>query len=68
MEELKKLYKDTQYKAVKYRILYFYGRCLYELGDYKKAIKSFVVLKGTDFYRKYKSEIDFMIKRAASRS
>ncbi len=67
MVQLYKLYSQTNFQAIKNRAIYFYARALYDMGKYSRSLKALLVLKGTRFYNKYKSEIDFMIKRAAKR-
>jgi hypothetical protein len=64
---LKTLYSKSGFKSIKHRITYFYARALYDLGKYKRAGKVLLSLKGTLFYKKYRSEIELMIQRAISR-
>lgn len=68
MEELQKLYTATEFPSIRERAVYFYARSLYETGDFNRAARAFLLLKGTAFYDKYKNDIDFMINKAQARN
>jgi len=66
--KLRELYRSSNNKPIKERALFFYGKSLYELKDFERAMKIFSSLTGTEFYQKYKNEVDLMIKRCIERN